>query len=161
MSVVRHLTTAARAALLAAFVVAPGSARAQSADADAAYAVVTRLFDAMRARDTAVMRGSFAAGAALQSVTPAGVQRAAIDDWIGSVARAAEGLLLDERLGAPTVLEDGGLATVWVPYWFFAGERFSHCGVDAFVLAREGGTWKILSVADTRQRDGCPPAPER
>lgn len=141
--------------------IAPLSARAQSADADAAYAVITRLFDAMRTRDTATMRASFATGASLQSVTPNGLRRTAIEDWIGGVARAPEGLLLDERLGPPSIEVGGGLASVWVEYWFFAGERFSHCGVDAFVLAREGSDWKILSVADTRQTENCPSAPER
>lgn len=141
--------------------IAPLAARAQATDAEAAYAVITTLFDAMRARDTATMRASFATGASLQSVTLNGLRRTSIEDWIGGVARAPQGLLLDERLGPPAIKVSGGLASVWVEYWFFAGERFSHCGVDAFVLAREGADWKILSVADTRQTEGCPPAPGR
>lgn len=135
--------------------------RAQSADHEAAYAVITRLFDGMRARDTASMRALFAPGASLNSVSPSGVRTDAIDAWIASVASAPAGLLLDERLGARAVQVSGDLASVWVDYWFFAGERFSHCGVDAFVLARTGGNWRILSVADTRQREGCGAAPNR
>jgi hypothetical protein len=137
----------------------PAPARAQSPDHDAAYAVVTKLFDAMRARDTATMRASFAAGASLQSVGGAGVRNDAIDTWIGGVASAPAGLVLDEKLANPIVQVNGNLASVWVDYWFYAGERFSHCGVDAFVLAKVSGAWKILSVADTRQREGCPPLP--
>lgn len=139
----------------------PRALSAQSSEHSDAYRVVTTLFDAMRARDTAAMRAAFADGAALQSVGPNGVQRTAIDNWIGGVARAQHGLLLDERLGDPVVHVDGGLATIWVKYWFFVGDRFSHCGVDAFVLARESGSWRILSVADTRQREGCPEAPAK
>lgn len=133
--------------------------RAQSADHDAAYAVVTRLFDGMRARDTASMRAAFAPGASLTSVSANGVRSDAIDAWVASVASAPAGLVLDERLGDRVVQVSGDLATVWVDYWFFAGERFSHCGVDAFVLARSNGTWRIVSVADTRQREGCRAAP--
>ncbi len=132
---------------------------AQSADHEAAYAVITRLFDGMRVRDTASMRATFAPGASLNSVTAAGLRSDAIDSWISSVGAAPAGLLLDERLGARVVQVSGDLASVWVEYWFFAGERFSHCGVDAFVLARTNGTWQIVSVADTRQRDGCRAAP--
>jgi len=56
---------------------------------------------------------------------------------------------------------DGALASIWVDYWFFAGDRFSHCGVDAILLARQGGTWRIFSIVDTRQTTGCPPAPAK
>lgn len=142
-------------------VLLPAAAQAQSPDHDAAYAVVTKLFDGMRTRDTAAMRAAFVPTAALQSVTPAGIRNDEIAVWINSVATAPAGLVLDERLANPIVQVNGDLASVWVDYWFFAGERFSHCGVDAFVLARQGGNWKIISVADTRRREGCAPAPAR
>lgn len=145
--------------LAAAIALTAAPASAQTPDHEAAYAVVTKLFDAMRARDTATMRASFAPGASLQSVGPRGISSDAIDAWIGGVASAPAGLLLDEKLANPIIQVNGGLASVWVDYWFYAGERFSHCGVDAFVLAKSEGTWRILSVADTRQREGCPPFP--
>lgn len=126
---------------------------------DAVYAVVTKLFDAMRTRDTASMRASFAPGASLQSLTPNGVRSEPIDAWIGGVASAPEGRVLDERLANPVVQVNGALATVWVEYWFYVGEQFSHCGVDAFILARRPEGWKVVTVADTRVREGCPPFP--
>lgn len=144
---------------LALVVAAAAPVRAQTPDHDAAYAVVTKLFDAMRARDTATMRASFVEGASLQSVGAAGVRSDAISAWIGGVAGAPAGLVLDEKLANPVVQVSGSLASVWVDYWFYAGDRFSHCGVDAFVLGKVGGDWKILSVADTRQREDCPPYP--
>ena len=151
----------ARTLVALAVLLAPLSAQAQSPDHDAAYAVVTKLFDGMRTRDTASMRTAFAAGASLQSVSANGIRNDEISAWINSVATAPSGLVLDERLANPVIQVSGDLASVWVDYWFFAGERFSHCGVDAFVLARQGGTWKIISVADTRRREGCAPAPAR
>jgi len=139
----------------------PTTAQAQSPDHDAAYAVVTKLFDGMRTRDTASMRAAFAAGASLQSVSASNIRNDDIGAWINSVATAPAGLVLDERLANPIVQVSGNLASIWVDYWFFAGDRFSHCGVDAFVLARQGEAWKIISVADTRRREGCAPAPTR
>lgn len=153
-----------RTLALAAFALAlpAASAAAQTPEHDAAYAVITTLFDGMRTRDTSAMRAAFAAGASLQSVGANGqIRNDPIDGWIGSVASAPAGLVLDERLGTPVVQVSGNLATVWVEYWFYAGERFSHCGFDAFVLAKTDGRWRILSVADTRQREGCSAAPGR
>jgi hypothetical protein len=43
-----------------------------------------------------------------------------------------------------------------VDYSFFAGPRFSHCGIDAFQLFRGPGGWKIFQLTDTRRRTGCP-----
>jgi hypothetical protein len=149
-------TLLASLALLAG---APTRVAAQSADHDAAFAVVRALFDGMRARDTSAMRAAFVPNASMQSLTPAGVTFDPIDGWIRSVAGAPAGLVLDERVANPVVHVDGDLANIWVDYWFFAGERFSHCGVDAFLLARRDGTWRIFSVVDTRRRDGCRPAP--
>ena len=134
--------------------------RAQSPDHDAAYAVITRLFDAMRARDTTAMRALFVPNASMQSLG-ATVRFEPVDGWIASVGRAPAGLVLDERLANPVVHVDGPLASIWVDYWFFAGARFSHCGADAFLLTKQDGTWRVFSVVDTRRTQGCPPPPER
>ncbi len=147
-------------ALLVSLAGAP-PASAQSPEHDAAYAVVTKLFDAMRARDTSAMRAAFVPNASLQSLEEDGVRFDPIDAWIGGIGRARPGLLLDERLANPIVHVDGNLASVWVDYWFFAGERLSHCGVDAVLLTKQGGAWRIFSVVDTRRTQGCPAAPAR
>lgn len=148
-------------ALLAAFVLAgaPLAAQATSPDHDAAYKVVTDLFDGMRARDTVAMRAAFVPNASMQSLRKDGVRFEAIDGWLGGVGRAPAGLVLDERLANPVVQVNANLASIWVDYWFFAGERFSHCGVDAIHLVKQDGAWRIFSIVDTRQTEGCPPAP--
>ncbi len=132
---------------------------AQSPDHDAAYKVVTDLFDGMRARDTVAMRGAFVPNASMQSLRPDGVRFEGIDGWLGGIGRAPAGLLLDERLANPVVHVNANLATIWVDYWFFAGERMSHCGVDSIQLVKRDGAWRIFSIVDTRQTEGCPPAP--
>jgi Putative lumazine-binding len=149
------------AALSALLALASAPAAAQSSEHDAAYQVVTRLFDSMRARDTAAMRGAFVPNASMQSLTANGVKFDGVEAWISGIGRAPAGLMLDERLANPVVHVDGDLASIWVDYWFFAGDRFSHCGVDAFLLAKREGAWKVFSVVDTRRTQGCPPAPPR
>jgi hypothetical protein len=139
-----------------------GTVKAQalsSPDHEAAYAVVVKLFDAMRTRDTAAMRAAFVPNASMQSLTPQGVRFDSTGGWISSVGRAPAGLVLDERLANPVINVNGDLASVWVDYWFFATDRLSHCGVDAILLHRREGAWRIFSIVDTRQKEGCPPAP--
>ncbi len=128
---------------------------------DSAYAVVVGLFDAMRMRDTSAMRAAFVPNASMQSLTADSIRFESPDGWISSVARARAGLVLDERLANPVVHLDGDLASIWVDYWFFAGERFSHCGADAIFLARQHGRWRIFAITDTRRTRDCPPAPPR
>ncbi|MGC3944027.1 MAG: nuclear transport factor 2 family protein [Chryseolinea sp.] len=53
------------------------------------------------------------------------------------------------------VTSDGALAQVWCDYAFYLGNKFSHCGVDAFQLFKDKGTWKIFHLADTRRSAGC------
>ncbi len=31
----------------------------------------------------------------------------------------------------------------------------SHCGVDAFQIAKSGGAWRITALTDTRRSEGC------
>jgi len=149
------------AAALAIFCAASTTARAQSPEHDAAYRVVQRVFDAMRARDTTAMRASFVPNAAMQRLGDSTVVFEPIDAWLGSVARARPGLVLDERLANAVVHVDGALASIWVDYWLFVGDRFSHCGVDAFLLVKQSGVWRIFSVVDTRRTEGCAAAPPR
>jgi hypothetical protein len=131
---------------------APTTAQNPAQDA---VAVVRRLFDAMRAQDTAAMRTTLAATARLvatgtnQQGQPT-VRAVPIDGWLRSVggARARP----DERIYEPEVRVDQNLATVWTRYDFFVGENFSHCGYDAFQLVRTGGQWRIVQIADTQRR---------
>lgn len=62
---------------------------------------------------------------------------------------------LDEPIRAPIVRIDADLASVWAEYQVRIDGRVSHCGFDAFHLARLGGRWKILNVSDTFRRAGC------
>ncbi len=62
---------------------------------------------------------------------------------------------LRERAWAHRVRIEGNLATVWSRYDLHRGERFSHCGVDAFQLIRYPDGWKIVSIAYTRQEQDC------
>jgi len=107
------------------------------------------------------MRAAFVPNAMMQSISATGVKFEGIEGWLRSVGSAPAGTVIDERLANPVVHVDGDLASIWVDYWLFVGDRLSHCGVDAILLSKLEGAWKIFSVVDTRRREGCAPAPSR
>lgn len=142
--------------LLVSAAAAPASA--QQTDEQAVRAVVDRLFDGMRSRDTTMLRSTFADEAQFYGIGPDGGVRVTLPSaFIASIAGAPAGLLLDEVLHDVEVRVDGPLATVWTYYDFFAGGEFSHCGYDAMQLLRIRGEWKIVALADTRRKEGCRP----
>lgn len=144
-------------ALLLATPLAPSPVRAQDAERDRVVAVVERLFEGMRTRDTTMMRSTFAPGAHLYGVGQDGSLRGmSPDGFIGSIG-GRQGPAVDERVFAPEVRIDGNLATVWTFYTLHVGEEFSHCGFDAFLLYRMADGWKIAAIGDTRRRENCEP----
>ena len=69
-----------------------------------------------------------------------------------------DGPPLRQEIWDPEVRIAGGLATVWAPYAFYAGDRLTHCGEDALQLAKTDvgwPGWKILAVADTVSTEDC------
>jgi hypothetical protein len=132
---------------------------AYATDSAAIRQVVARLFDGMRTRDTAAMRTLFHEPVAMRSVAVRQgqnvVEADGLEDWFKGISSAPAGLLLDERLGAPEIRVDGNLAMVWAYYEFYAGDKFSHCGVDSFQLGRTDAGWKIILLADSRRRAAC------
>lgn len=119
---------------------------------------VIQLFDAMRKRDSAGVRAVFAPDARMVGVQERDGQislRYIKPDDFAKAVGAAPTPPWDERIYDPEVRVDGRVATVWVKYDFLAGDKWSHCGIDAFQLARLADGWKITQLADTRQTTGC------
>lgn len=151
----RQIAVFATAATLT--VAAPGAA--QNAEEEV-LAVVHRLFDGMRAGDSAMVRSTFAGEARLVSTGPQGMQVIPVDRFVQMVGTPHDSIY-DEPIWDVRVQIDGPLAAVWAKYAFFLGTQFSHCGVDAFQLHRGPEGWKIFHLADTRQREGCEMPPGR
>jgi hypothetical protein len=131
-------------------------AAAQESEEQAVKDVVVRLFDGMRARDTALMRTVFAEEAQFYGVGRDGaISVSTPGDFMRSIGGGPVGLVVDEVLHDVEVRVDGPLAAVWTYYDFFAGDRFSHCGYDAIQLLKLAGEWKIVAIADSRRTADC------
>lgn len=124
-------------------------------------AVVQRLFDGMRAGDSAMVRSVFHPQVRMMSVGKAKEGNVRLN-----VETSADGFVKavgtphpqrwDERFTNERVEIDGPLASVWVDYTFHLGDKLSHCGIDHFLLVQgDDGKWSILSLADTRRTMGC------
>ena len=145
----------------------PAPLMAQSAaEREAVLKPVNQLFDAMRKHDSAMARGAFAPiGRLLQISDRDGqvkVTALAPDDFARAVGRDPSGPPWNEPIYEPEIRIEGRVATVWTWYDFLLGDKWSHCGVDAFQLAKMGDEWKITQLVDTRQTTGCktPAAPK-
>jgi Putative lumazine-binding len=136
----------------------PAAISADSAAKEARHAV-DRLFEGMRKGDSAIVRSAFHPAARLFTAGgrdgEPGVTLDSIDEFVRAVG-TPHTEVWDERISNVRVQVDGHLAAVWADYAFYAGDKFSHCGVDAFQLARDTSGWKIIAIADTRRRTGCP-----
>jgi hypothetical protein len=138
-----------------------GSVRAQAPakdDRESVLAVVKQLFDGMRARDAAAIRALFHPSARLFSSSVRDgkpeISVIPVEKFVAAVGRPGPELN-DERTRNEVVHVDGTFASVWAEYAFYRGSTFSHCGVDAFHLAKDADGWKIVSLADTRRTEPC------
>lgn len=135
---------------------------AQEAKADPAkdaLGVVTRLFEAMQARDAEGIRSTFAPDGQLASTQKRNGQttiRFLTADAFAKLISEGKGVYR-ERMYKPEVIVTGDLVTVRGRYGFYVDDRFSHCGFNSFHLMRTEQGWKIVNAASTIEPDGCEP----
>lgn len=120
---------------------------------------ITRLFTGMNLGDSAMVHSAFASEVTFVSISKdkAGnvvVRRSMLGDFLRAVG-TPHPEPWSEPIWDTRIEVDGDFAQVWTKYAFYLGRKFSHCGVDAFQLIKEGNDWKIIHLADTRQRTGC------
>ena len=117
--------------------------------------VVFDMFEGMRTADTTGFHQMFTPNARLLTVMDreAGKESLREDSLVQffqAMSKPRE-VVYDEPLWDIEVQIDGRLAQVWTQYAFYVGDRFSHCGVDAFQLFNDSdGQWKIFQLVDTR-----------
>lgn len=118
------------------------------------------LFEGMRTRDTALLRTLLAPGLVVRASRSGGAASArgqSVDEFLRAVAASSEELR--ERMWTPEVRIDGTIATLWAPYDFHLGARFSHCGTDAFQFVRVAGRWVVTGLTYTIRTSPCARAP--
>ena len=75
--------------------------------------------------------------------------------FLNTIANRPESQKWDEKLLSYKISIDGNLAHVWTPYQFWFNGQLSHCGANAFTLAKTQKGWKIIHIIDSRRKEGC------
>ncbi len=119
---------------------------------------IVQLFDAMQKGDTVAARNLFHSTARLQSISKksngkVALENDAVDEFIKQIGSLPKNLKIEERILSYEIRVDSIMATAWTPYEFYVNEKISHCGVNAFQLINETGSWKIVQIIDTRRKD--------
>jgi hypothetical protein len=137
----------------------PAMSQTQTDEA-AVREVITRLFDGMAKGDSAMVHSAFADDVTMATVfrdktnNPVFRKEDSIHEFLVNVGTPHPEPWYEEIWNLSVRL-DGDLAQVWCDYGLFVGNKFSHCGVDAFHLHKGKDGWKIFHLADTRRRENC------
>ena len=122
--------------------------------------VVDTFFDGFHKGDTLIMNSVLSPNAILQSASK---NREGVDsleethfgNFKKSIASRPSDQVWKEVIVDYTVSIDGNLAHVWTPYEFYFNDKFSHCGANAFTIAKLENGWKIVHLIDSRRREDC------
>ena len=119
-------------------------------------ATIEKLFDAMRASDTASTRGALVpTGRVIPIQAGAGTGAGlTVDGFVAFVGRNPHGSWI-ERIWNPSQRVSGPLADLWFEYDVYKGTTFDHCGANAVQLQQTANGWKIVSMAFTSATQGC------
>ena len=134
-------------ALSASLLGVASGVEAQDDEERAVIEAVQAMFDAMEALDPEAFRDSMIPEGLLTAVGFETTQQTTREQFATRLADVTSPMY--ERMWDPEVRIDGPVATLWAPYDFYRGLEFSHCGTDAFQLAKTPEGWKVVLVSYT------------
>lgn len=132
-----------------------------SDDKKAVSEIPDKLFEAMRKKDATAIRALFIEGGQLTALDKpkSGKGFSTTRNFSGeafakmiSEAKAPEFI---EKMPEKDVRIYGDAAVVYGKYTFHVGEKFSHCGANAFHLLKTNGEWKIANATSTLEVADC------
>ena len=119
-------------------------------DEDQIKAVILKTFSAMKSVDSVALKSCFTEKAVLQisQIRPEGniVREVPIANFVKNVITRKAGDMDERVLSWGPILIDHEIATAWVPYEFYLNGKFTHKGVDAFILVKVGEEFKIQTL---------------
>lgn len=132
------------------------NAQQKSTDEDQIKAVILKTFSAMKAVDSVALKSCFTSTALLQisQIKPEGnsVRDLPVSKFVQSVLSRKPGEMDERVLSWGPILIDHEIATAWVPYEFYLNGKFSHKGVDVFLLVKTGNEFKIQTLLYNMQK---------
>jgi hypothetical protein len=124
--------------------------QSQTKDEDQIKAVILKTFSAMKSVDSVALKSCFTSNALLHisQVKPEGnvVREVPATKFIQNVITRKPGEMDERVLSWGPILIDQEIATAWVPYEFYLNGKFSHKGVDVFLLVKTGNEYRIKTL---------------
>ena len=119
-------------------------------DEDQIKSIILKTFSAMKSVDSVALKSCFTEKALLHisQVRPEGniVREVPIANFMQNVMSRKPGDMDERVLYWGPILIDHEIATAWVPYEFYLNGKFTHKGVDAFILVKVGEEYKIQTL---------------
>lgn len=119
-------------------------------DEDQIKAVILKTFSAMKSVDSVALKACFTSNAMLHisQVKPEGntLREVPAAKFIQNVMTRKPGDMDERVLSWGPILIDQEIATAWVPYEFYFNGKFTHKGVDVFLLVKSGNEFKIQTL---------------
>lgn len=145
-----------RKLILVCFIVLLNKLVAQTTQ-DSIKQTINNMFFAMKNIDTNTVKSCFSKNAFLETIVnkiddSTFIKRDSVHNFINQIKKLNPNDA-DEQVVFETIKMDDNLAMVWTPYQFFYKQKFSHCGVNNFVLVRQNNKWLIQYIIDTRRKN--------
>jgi len=133
--------------------------QSSSVEEQAVKTNIQKLFDGMRAGDSSMVSAVFHPEIRMQTVMEKDgktiLHNGSAEKFLNAVGTPHE-IVWDERIMSYEIKVDADMATAWTEYAFYAGEKFSHCGVNAFQFFKDDEKgWLITQIIDTRRKENC------
>lgn len=121
--------------------------------------IIQDVFDGMRESDTTKMAPYMHPNVKMQTlnVDGRGNEISQLNDaqgWLNAVAKN-NGDVWNEQVDNLRIHSDGALATAWMDYKFYLGNKLSHCGINSFQFIKIDEKWKIIYIIDSRFKNNC------
>lgn len=143
------------AVLVLAVHAAPTAAQTTDAEGRAAIAVADSVLAALSSGDNATLARLTLDSAVVGGVgVRDGVERVSLRTWGLYINRTGPSTFTERGFDATARVQDR-VAQVWMPYDLYLGDKWSHCGVDVFLLMKREGRWRVAALTYTIEQ---PPA---
>ncbi len=121
--------------------------------------IIHDVFDGMRESDTTKMAPYMHPNLKMQSLNVDGgsnevSQLNGAQGWLNAVAKN-DGDVWNEQIDNLKIQTDGAVASAWMDYKFYLGDKLSHCGINSFQFIKMDGKWKIIYIIDSRFKSNC------
>jgi len=125
-----------------------------SADSIEISRIIYEVFDGMRESDTTKMTPYFHPEVKMQSLSVGEDDNQlsplnGSSGWLNAVANNS-GDIWDEQISNLRIQSDGAVATAWMNYEFYLGDKLRHCGINSFQFIKTDEKWKIIYIIDSR-----------